>query len=33
VSPPKRGPVMRRTRWSDLAVPLVVVGITVFVLL
>ncbi len=33
MSPPKRGPVMRRTRWSDLAVPLVVVGITVFVLL
>ena len=26
-------PVLRRTRWSDLAVPLVVVGITVYVLL
>lgn len=27
------GPAMRRTRWSDLLVPLLVVGITVYVLL
>jgi hypothetical protein len=27
------GPVMRRTRWTDLAVPFVVVGITSYVLL
>jgi hypothetical protein len=33
MSPPKRGPVLRRTRWSDLAVPLVIVGISVYVLL
>lgn len=28
-----RGPGMRRTRWSDLAVPLVIVGSTVYALL
>jgi hypothetical protein len=27
------GPVMRRTRWTDLAVPFVIVGITAYVLL
>lgn len=27
------GPGMRRTRWSDLAVPFVVIGVTVYVLL
>ena len=27
------GPMMRRTRWTDLVAPFVVVGITVYVLL
>jgi hypothetical protein len=27
------GPVMRRTRWTDLAVPFLVVGVTAYVLL
>jgi hypothetical protein len=29
----ERGPGMRRTRWTDLAVPLLVIGVTVYVLL
>lgn len=29
----ERGPGMQRTRWTELAVPLVVIGVTVYVLL